>query len=272
MPRRLVLAFVLALGIVTIGAPFVGAAAGPSTSDIARLSRPLATYLAGLRSRAGVSVVNISTGARYAYNPSGRFIKASTIKVALAMAAYERSRRLGIPLTGTDLAKMAVMIQVSDNASATYFWDKIGGPRGLAAYFARIGVSGWAPWTVRATAWGYSSENPVTGSQVLEKLWRGQAGITAAARSHILSLMRSITSSQRWALGGAAPKGSSVAEKNGWVIGPDGRWAVNGTAIVVESKRTWLVTVYANGNASYAAGLTAVHTILRLVAAGVLAH
>jgi hypothetical protein len=56
------------------------------------------------------------------------------------------------------------------------------------------------------------------------------------------------------------------------VIGPDGRWAVNSTAIVVEAKRTWIVTVYADGQASFPRGVDVVRKILRLAAAGVIAH
>ena len=270
MLRRLLPAL-LFLSLVLAAAP-TASASGPSTTDIARLSRSLATYLAGLGSRAGVSVVDVTKGTRYAYNPTGRFIMASTIKVGLAMAAYERSRRTGVPLTAAELDRMADMIEWSDNTAATYFFAKIGGASGFAAYLGRIGVSGWSPYAPRPSSWGWSSVNPVTGRRILGKLWRGQAGVTSAARSRILYLMRHVVSSQRWGVGDTAPAGSSVAVKNGWVVGPDDHWAVNSTGIVVASGHTWIVAIYTRANSGYSAGVDIVRRIARLVVGGVLAH
>jgi hypothetical protein len=206
MRRRLLRALFGAGVLVSVGAPRAGAASGPPTTDIARLSGSLATYVASLGTHAGVSVLDLTARTNYAYHPTGRFIKASTIKVALAMAAYDRSRRTGVPLTKAELAMMAVMIQRSDNASASYFYGRVGGAAGLSAYLRRIGLSGWTACPPNPSAWGYSSESAVTGAQVLEKLWKGQARISAAARTHILYLMTHIISSQRWAIGGAAPR------------------------------------------------------------------
>ena len=81
-----------------------------------------------------------------------------------------------------------------------------------------------------------------------------------------------MVSSQRWGVGDTAPRGSVVAVKNGWVVGPDERWAVNSTGIVVAKGHTWIVTVYTRANSGLSAGITAVRRIARLVAAGVLAH
>jgi beta-lactamase class A len=271
MPRGWLPAHLALALLLTVLVP-VASASTPSTTDIARLSRPLATALAALGGRAGVSVVDVTHGTRYAYNPTGRFIVASTIKVSLAMAAYERSRRTGVPLTAGERDRMTDMLEWSDNTAASYFYATIGGASGLAAYLRRIGVSGWAPYAPHPASWGWSSVNPVTGSRILEKLWRGQAGITSAARSRILYLMRHVTSSQRWGVGDTAPAGSTVAVKDGWVVGPDGHWAVNSTGIVVAPGHTWIVTIYTRANSGYSAGVTIVRKLARLVAAGVLAH
>lgn len=271
MMRRLLPALILVSLLVTVAAP-VASASGPSTTDIARLSRPLATYLAGLGWRAGVSVVDVTDGTRYAYNPTGRFVVASTIKVGLAMAAYERSRRTGVPLTASERDRMADMIQWSDNSAASYFYAKIGGATGFAAYLRRIGVGGWAAYAPHPSSWGWSTVNPVAGSRILEKLWRGQAGITSAARSRIIYLMRHVASSQRWGVGDTAPPGSSVAIKDGWVVGPDGHWAINSTGIVVAPGHTWIVTIYTRANSGYSSGIYIVRKIARLVAGGVISH
>ena len=276
MLRRLLFTILLILPIVAATAPIAvaasPAAASQTTAGIARLSEPLSDYLASLGGRVSVSVIDLGHGTRYAYNPYGRFIMASTVKVALAMAAYERSRRTGIPLTSSEQSKLTAMITRSDNNAASYFYSKIGGARGLAAYLTRINVAGWRAYAPHPGAWGWSSVTAVTAGWILERLYRGQAGITAAARSRILYLMRHVVSSQRWGVGDTAPSGSVVAVKNGWVVGPDERWAVNSTGIVVTSRHTWIVTIYTRANSGFAAGVTAVRRIARLVAAGVLAH
>ena len=271
MLRRLLPALLVLSILATVGAP-TASASGPSTTDIARLSRSLATYLAGLGSRAGVSVIDFTHDTRYAYNPTGRFIMASTIKVGLAMSAFERSRRTGVPLVASEIDRMADMIEWSDNAAATYFYSKVGGARGFAAYLGRIAVTRWAPFARDPSAWGWSSVNPVTGGRILAKLWLGRAGITSAARRRILYLMRHVVSSERWGVGDTAPAGSTVAVKDGWVVGPDGRWAVNSTGIVVAPGHTWIVTIYTRANSGYTAGVSIVSRIATLVAAGVMAH
>lgn len=272
MPSRLLRALVLASVLLAAISVPSAAASGPSTTDIARLSLPLARYLATLGPRVGVSVKDVTHGTRYAYNATGRFIVASTIKVAIAMATYERSRRTGVALTSTEESRMTAMIEWSDNSAASYFYSKIGGARGLAAYFGRIGVTGWAAYSPHPSWWGWSTVNPVTGNRILEKLWRSAAGITSAARSRILYLMRHVTSSQRWGVGDTAPAGSTVALKDGWVVGPDDRWAVNSTGIVAASGHTWIVTIYTRANSGYSAGVYIARKIARLVSSGVLAH
>ena len=114
MLRRLLFAILLILPLVaatvatapTAAAASPAAAASQATAGIARLSKPLSDYLASLGGRVSVSVIDLGHGTRYAYNPYGRFIMASTVKVALAMAAYERSRRTGVALTSSEQSKL----------------------------------------------------------------------------------------------------------------------------------------------------------------------
>lgn len=81
----------------------------------------------------------------------------------------------------------------------------------MAKAYQRMGMSA----TKASSAWGLTTTTPGDRLIVLDALARGGGGADGRGRREILALMRSVTTSQRWGVGGVARAGETVAVKNG---------------------------------------------------------
>jgi hypothetical protein len=155
------------------------------------------------------------------------------------------------------------MIENSNNDSASIlYYDEIGGAAGVASYMRRIGITGLHP---DPNAWGWSAIKPWTMVNLLTRLYDGTI-LTAHDHYLALYLMRHVEADQREGVGDTAPAGAIVALKDGWVIGPDGRWAMNSSGIVTVGQETYIIAVYTRANTSLGAGIAAVRQICAQVA------
>ena len=211
-------------------------------------------------------MTDITTGESWVRYGGARFITASSIKVILMLATLDRAERMRAPLSTYQRSLMVAMIERSDNSAASYFYRLIGGGRGVAAYLIRIGVTGWQVYAPVQSWWGYSTLTPNTMVTVLSRLWHGQM-LNRTDRSYALYLMRHVVSGERFGVGDTSPAGSTVEMKDGWVVGPDGYWAVNSSGIVTVNGRTWLISVYTRRDASYAQGVYIARHVAGIVAA-----
>src|SRR5262249_47394523 len=67
--------------------------------------------------------------------------------------------------------------------------------------------------------------------------------LNAADREYALDLMGRVDLG-RWGVGDTAPDDAHVYMKDGWVPGPDGRWAQNSSGIVITASETYIISVY----------------------------
>jgi len=79
--------------------------------------------------------------------------------------------------------------------------------------------------------------------------------------------MRHVQLDQQRGVGDTAPRGATVALKDGWVIAPDGLWAVNSSGIVTLGAETYIISVYTQREPSVDAGLADIRQISAKVAA-----
>lgn len=254
------------------GTGWIGAAvttttrsAGYAYAGMDALSPSLAAYLTGFGPRAGAAVYDATRRVMYLANAGGTYITASSIKVPIMLAVMARAEAAHRSLTAAERSLLTVMIERSDNAAASILYALVGGRVGITAWARKFGISGLVPEGA-GRCWGYSSIRPSTMVTILERL-RGGRLVNAANRAYALGLMRSVVPWQQFGVGAGSPAGSTVAMKNGWVVGPDGRWAVNSSGIVSRAGVTWVVSVYTRGNASFSAGTTIVTRVARWVGA-----
>ncbi len=195
----------------------------------------------------------------YTYNTPGQFIAASSIKVPIMLTFLDMIERQGRKPASHEMRLLTTMIENSNNASASVFYNKIGGASGTARFLRKIGVTGLQP---NPKAWGYSLVTPLAMVNLLTRLYEGHI-LTEHDRQLALSLMEHVQANQRAGVGDTAPRGARVALKDGWVPGPDGLWAVNSSGIVVAGRETYILSVYTKEEPSLEAGRNAVRQICR---------
>ncbi len=163
------------------------------------------------------------------------------MKVPIILTFLDMTERQGREPNDDEKNWLTTMIENSDNDSASaLYYGEIGGAEGVAHYLQRIGISGLSP---DPASWGYSLITPQAMVNLLTLLYAGKI-LTAQDRNLVLYLMEHIEPDQRVGVGDSAPKGSTVALKDGWVLGPDNLWAMNSSGIVTLKQKTYIIAVY----------------------------
>ncbi len=209
-------------------------------------------------------VYDITHNRSYNYNATGPFIVASSMKVPIMLTFFDMIERQHRGPTNHELNLLATMIENSNNNSASeLYYNIIGGATGVTRFMQRIGISGlWA----NPHAWGYSLIYPSTMVQLLTGLYRGSI-LTAHDRNIALYFMEHVQADQRVGVGDTAPRGATVALKDGWVVGPDGYWVMNSSGIVILGNEVYVIASYTRDDSSLFAGQNIVRHICAQVAA-----
>jgi beta-lactamase class A len=247
----------------------------PSTTSPAQIRAEVDRHVAALtagqpKDAVSIAAVNTRTGARYDYGPRGGMWTASVYKLLVLEALL--LQRGG--LSGGELATATRMIENSDNAAGYQLFLAAGGNSGLAAAARRLGM--------KHTVIGRSDPTfTTTGAsgclQMLRALVR-PGPLNAQSRALALRLMRNVEADQRWGVGAIADRGTTFANKNGWLSvdnsnGPgesdNGRWVVNSVGIVTVGGDQMLMAVMTQHQRSFDAGVALVRRLARAVAPAV---
>jgi beta-lactamase class A len=234
----------------------------PVSDSIDALSSSLSSYLATRGSDAGVEVYDVTHQHSYASHGAAQFLTASSIKVPIMLTFFAMTESQEREPDGDEMNLLTAMIEHSDNDAASALFDEIGEASGIANYLQQSGVSGLTP---NQSAWGYSLITPQAMVDMLTQLDAGTI-LTAGDRATSLNLMQHVEADQQWGVGEAAPAGSTVAMKNGWVPGPDGLWSVNTSGIVKTGSEIYIISVYTQEQPSLADGQATVQQICGAVA------
>ncbi len=159
--------------------------------------------------------------------------------------------------------EVVAKIENSNNDSATTLYNTVGGGTGITAYMQQIGVSGLS---INPKAWGWSLISPWTMVNLLTLLNAG-AILKPQDRTLALTLLENVQADQRVGVGDTAPVGATVAMKDGWVIGPDGLWAVNSSGIVITRGEIYIIASYTQNQPSLGAGQSTIRRTCATVAA-----
>jgi hypothetical protein len=149
----------------------------------------------------------------YGFRPDHDVPSASVIKAMFMVAYLDLPWVRGRRLNGTDLSLLIPMITESDNSAASQVRDVVGDGRLYA--LAR---------QAHMTAF-YADPGPVWGNSRVDA--RDQTKffinlddfVAPLHRWYALHLLASITPSQRWGIGGLAPRGWKLYFKGGWGSG-----------------------------------------------------
>ena len=170
-------------------------------------SSPLASATNYLATRTGditAAVYDASTGRTWTLRPGDAQATASIVKVDIMSTLLAQTTSTGQQLSTVDQNLMTTMIEESDNDSATSLWTAAGGPPGISAFNATIGMTQTTPSACLTCpgfswpGWGLTTTTAVDQVDLLKHLVTPNPQIGSSERSYALSLMENIDPSERW--------------------------------------------------------------------------
>ena len=235
-----------------------------SERPLSDLSLEAAQFLGTRDAVWGVAVIVPSQNTLYLANADQQLEMASVVKVLIMLTMLDRAVQEHRYVAEDELELLWPMITESDNDSATYLWNQIGGAVGIRGYLSRIGVSGITPYN--GPDWGTSVASARAVSLVLARVAFSDL-LDDFSRKLALELLVKVIPSQRW---GISPKAESrqdhkdiVGLKNGWYPEEQG-WRVNSAGFVVSSaghQPAYVIAVMTNLQPNWPYGIDTVEGV-----------
>jgi Beta-lactamase enzyme family len=227
----------------------------PAVDRDALLSKAMAGVSVPSGAQVSAAVLAVDSGASAAYGDAA-FDTASIVKVDILAALLLQAQDAGRRLTETEQAYATKMIENSDNASATALWHTIGWADGLDAANKRLGLT--ATSGGEGELWGLTQTTASDQLRLLQQVFGEDSRLSAASRTYVQGLMKSVEADQQWGVSAAA-EGNSWALKNGWLArSTTGLWDVNSIGWVTVDGTDYLVAVLSKGTESQAKGIALV--------------
>lgn len=245
--------------LAAFGAASTGFAQGHATSGHrhrrdARLhlfSTPaMQNFLHSRQATVTAAVENLATGRTFVYRQGVAVKTASIVKLDILETLLRQHQLRHEPLSASEQATAAKMIEHSDNDSATTLWNEVGGAPGVAAYDHRAGLRGTTP----NVAWGLTTTTALDQIRLLRELVLGHTLLDRASQRYALGLMSHVETDQRWGVSGGVPSSAQIALKNGWLPESDG-WHVNSVGRIKGQRRHYLIAVLTSGDPSESYGI-----------------
>ncbi|OLZ72792.1 hypothetical protein AV521_07425 [Streptomyces sp. IMTB 2501] len=277
------LAVVAVGGVTAGGTAYVKARAHPGTAAVSSSAVPSVSVSAGAGEEASVTepvvdrdvvlskamtAVRVPSGARVsaavlavdsgesAVHGDTAFDTASIVKVDILAALLLQAQDADRWLTAAEQAYATKMIENSDNASATALWHSIGRADGLDAANTRLGLTATSGGD--GELWGLTQTTAADQLVLLQQVFGADSRLSAASRTYVQGLMKSVEADQRWGVSAVA-EGNSWALKNGWLArSTTGLWDVNSIGRVTVDGTGYLVAVLSKGTESQARGIALV--------------
>ncbi|MBM9505388.1 serine hydrolase [Streptomyces sp. KK5PA1] len=185
---------------------------------------------------------------------------ASIVKVDILAALLLRKQSAGTRMTERERDLATAMIEASDNDAATALWDTIGGSAGLDAANDTLGLAHTSGGS--GELWGLTQTTAKDQVTLLRAVFGSHSPLSAASRTYIAGLMRSVETGQRWGVSAADSDDSGYALKNGWLQrSATGLWDINSIGLVTYQGHELLICVLSAGQHSEAGGIDLVEDV-----------
>jgi hypothetical protein len=232
------------------------------TPAFAGLEAEVRAVIEGGEAEVGVALLSSEGAPLLNVNADERFVLASVSKVYLLVAYLSQRYEKGVKLSDADMELLQPMIRVSDNASATAIWKKIGRDAGLARFLVSRGL---APvGQNEEKSWGTLLASP---AQVAELLWRLTSGALLDPESTqvAMALLAGVHEEQSWGVSaGADDPAARIFLKNGWYPEADG-WRVNSAGSVQGPEQGYVLVVFSYPEESLEEGIALVEDVARRI-------
>lgn len=235
----------------------------PAVDREALLGKAMTAVSVPSGAQVSVAVLAVDSGESAAYGDAA-FDTASIVKVDILATLLLQAQDAGRHLTSAEQAYATKMIENSDNASATALWHTIGRADGLDAANKRFGLT--ATWGGEGELWGLTQTTAADQLVLLQQVFGEDSRLSAASRTYVQGLMKSVEADQRWGVSAAA-EGNSWALKNGWLPrSTTGLWDVNSIGRITVDGSDYLVAVLSKGTRTQARGIALVEAAAKAAA------
>ncbi|MGW1169169.1 serine hydrolase [Streptomyces sp. NPDC002550] len=227
----------------------------PAVDRTALLGKAMAAVSVPPGAQVSAAVLAMDSGESAAYGDAA-FDTASIVKVDILATLLLQAQDAGRTLTAAERAQATMMIENSDNASATELWHTIGRADGLDAANKRFGLT--ATCGGEGELWGLTQTTAADQLVLLQQVFGEDSRLSPASRTYVRGLMKSVQADQRWGVSAAA-EGNSWALKNGWLArSTTGLWDVNSIGRITVDGTGCLVAVLSKGTRTQAEGIALV--------------
>ncbi|MET8807822.1 serine hydrolase [Streptomyces sp. NPDC004546] len=227
----------------------------PAVDREALLGKAMTAVSVPSGAQVSAAVLAVDSGESAAYGDTA-FDTASIVKVDILATLLLQAQDAGRRLTAAEQAYATKMIENSDNASATALWRTIGRADGLDAANKRFGLT--ATRGGEGELWGLTQTTAADQLALLQQVFGADSRLSAASRTYVQGLMKSVEADQRWGVSAAA-EGNSWALKNGWLPrSTTGLWDVNSIGRITVNGSDYLVAVLSKGTRTQARGIALV--------------
>lgn len=232
----------------------------PAVDRTALLGRAMTAVEVPSGAQVSAAVLAVDSGESAVYGDAA-FDTASIVKVDILATLLLQAQDAGRHLTAAEKAYATKMIENSDNASATALWHTIGRAEGLDAANKRFGLTSTSGG--EGELWGLTQTTAADQLVLLQQVFGEDSRLSAASRTYVQGLMRSVEADQQWGVSAAA-EGNSWALKNGWLPrSTTGLWDVNSIGRVTVHGTHCLVAVLSKGTQTQAKGIELVEAAAR---------
>jgi beta-lactamase class A len=220
-------------------------------------------YLAGRRGNITAAVFDVESGTTSLWRPGVAEYTASIEKVDILATLLHRYHDERRSLSPADSKLATKMIQRSDNAAADALWDAAGRADGVVAFDRLLGLAGTVPGPDEL--WGMTKTTASDQVTLMKALVLQNPVLDGNTRNYILALMRHVDASDAWGVSAGAPRGVTVALKNGWLPLDQDDWQVNSIGWVNGGGRNYVLAVLTNENSTEGYGVQTIQGLSRLI-------
>jgi hypothetical protein len=225
--------------------PSAGATSATGATGGEPALRPALTdYIRRLPGTLGIQVHDRVSGASWQAGDVGFATwTASTIKLAIATALFERDRAGEVTLTAADRTTMRSMIVDSSNEATDALWTRYDGVGMLPTFRSRYGMANLAVVAGYRPYWRHLRCSTGDLAAVMTYALRTLA---PADRAELVGWMRAAVKAQPWGMW-AAGTAQSPGHKPGWAFKPEGRpdhWVVHSVGFAGPGERYVVAVMY----------------------------
>jgi hypothetical protein len=220
-------------------------------------------YLRTRSSLVSGALFDARNGETHLFRPGIRFDTGSIVKVQIMGTLLHDLMLDDRPPTTEEEYRLRLMIEISDNDSATELWNEVGGPISVQAFDRLAGMDHTTPNALGY--WGDTTTTALDNIRLIRHFAFPNHVLDDAHRAYGLALMRHVVPADSWGVSYGIAPGTDVALKNGWLPIADGDWEINSIGSVRGSGRQYVLAMLSHRNPTMSYGVETLDQVSKMV-------